>query len=272
MKDTHDWVASIRTDGFCILDGVIPSDRVAAIRESVLQTVDDYRRNGAAASQIGFVPGLIAVNQSYAEYLADDRILSIADSLLGHDIRISYTSAIVNEPGNARGNWHADWPFNQLNAGHVPAPYPIDTVFHLTTLWMLSSFDEQNGGTLVLPRSHRKDNNPTGDDAIDPLTSFPGEINATGEAGSVLVMDSRMWHATSPNRTDSPRVALAVRYAPWWLNLEVLRPESDERRRMVTEADRRENEVPSVPRDVYNRLSDRVKPLYRHWMRQDHVG
>lgn len=82
-------------------------------------------------------------------------------------------------------------------------------------------------------------------------------------------MDSRMWHATSPNRTGVPRVALAVRYAPWWLNLEVLRPESDERARMVTEAGRRENEVPSVPPEVYEGLSERVKPLYRHWIRRD---
>ena len=267
MRDTNDEVASIRRDGFCILDGVVPAVRVDEIRESVLKTVDAYRRKDAA-SQIGFVPGLISVDQSYAEYLADDRILSIADSLLGHDARISFTSAIVNEPGNARGDWHADWSFNQRNAGHLPEPYPIDTVFHLPTIWMLSPFDDENGGTLVLPQSHRKDYNPTGDATIDALTSFQEEIHAAGEAGSVLMMDSRLWHATSPNLADSPRVALAVRYAPWWLNLEVLRPESDERRRMVTEVGQEENEVPSIPQDVYDLLSDRVKPLYRHWVRR----
>ena len=265
-------VDSIRANGFCILENLIPPQKVDAIRESVLQTVASYRRNDTAATQIGFVPGLIAVNQSYAEYLADERLLSIVESLLGHDVRISFTSAIVNEPGNERGNWHADWPFNQLNAGHVPAPYPVDTVFHLTTLWMLSPFTVENGGTLVLPKSHRRDNNPTGDLGTDPLTSFTDEIHVRGEAGSVLVMDSRMWHATSPNRTDSPRVALAVRYAPWWLNLEVLRLESDERARMVTEPGRRENEVPSIPRDVHDRLSERLKPLYRHWIRNDNLG
>lgn len=183
-------------------------------------------------------------------------------------MRISYTSAIVNEPGNARGRWHADWPFNQLNAGHIPAPYPVDTMFHLTTLWMLSPFSKENGGTLIRPKSHRENNNPTGDSGIDPLSPLEDEINVRGQAGSVLVMDSRMWHATSPNSTDTPRVALAVRYAPWWLNLEVLRPESDERVRMVTEPGRRENEVPSIPRDVYDGLSEGVKPLYRHWIRQ----
>jgi hypothetical protein len=262
---------SIRNQGFCILENVIPSERVAEIRTSVLASVAGYRRD-SAADHIGFVPGLISVNQSYAEYLANERLLSIVDSLLGHDVRISFTSAIVNEHGNARGDWHADWPFNQRNAGRVPAPYPVDMVFHLTTLWMLSPFGEQNGGTLVLPKSHLRENNPTGDPDIDPLMSFQEELNVEGDAGSVLVMDSRLWHATSPNQTEMPRVALAVRYAPWWLNLEVLRPESDERKRMVTEPGRKDNEVPSVPREVYNILPDRVKPLYRHWVKGDQHG
>ena len=49
---------------------------------------------------------------------------------------------------------------------------------------------------------------------------YPSEIQVEGEAGSVLVMDSRLWHASGPNGTPEPRVAFGVRYAPWWLNLE----------------------------------------------------
>ena len=56
---------------------------------------------------------------------------------------------------------------------------------------------------------------------MDVGETFPTEINVTGPTGSVLLFDSRLWHSTSPNETDAPRVALAVRYAPWWLNLEV---------------------------------------------------
>jgi len=79
-------------------------------------------------------------------------------------------------------------------------------------------------------------------------------------------MDSRLWHATAPNHTDKPRVALAVRYAPWWLNLDVLRPESDERRRMCDEAGATDNIVPSIHSDVYEQLPPEVQPLYRHWI------
>ena len=139
-------------------------------------------------------------------------------------------------------------------------------MLHVTTLWMLSPFEVENSGTLVLPGSHRCRTNPTAVDGPDSHQRFVGEVNATGLAGSVLVMDSRLWHATSPNRSDQPRVALAVRYAPWWLNLEVLRPGSRERRQMCDEAGKTDNIVPSIRPEVYDRLPADVQKLYSHWV------
>lgn len=256
----------LQLSGFCILPDVVPVNECARIRDDVAHTVERQRRNyPGAPERVGFTPGIINHTQSFAEYLADDTILALLDRLLGPHVRISFTSAIINEPGNERGAWHADWPFNQKNAGRIPAPYP-DAIMHVTTLWMLSPFHADNGGTLVLPGSHRSPTNPTVGDDADPLQPLPAEINATGAPGSVLIMDSRLWHATAPNNSESPRVALAVRYAPWWLNLEVLRPESDERKRMCDEAGQTDNQVPSLPRDVYLRLPPHVQQLYRHWV------
>jgi ectoine hydroxylase-related dioxygenase (phytanoyl-CoA dioxygenase family) len=171
--------------------------------------------------------------------------MALCNDVLGHDLRISFTSAIINEPNNKRGHWHADWPFNQNNAGHVPAPYP-DATFHITTLWMLSPFTIKNGGTLIVPGSHRSNNNPTGNNGIDSHAQILGEMNVTGPAGSVLVMDSRLWHATAPNTTPEPRVALAIRYAPWWLNLDILMPESNERNHMVHQQNKKGSSRNSV--------------------------
>ncbi len=261
-----DCLQQIKTDGFCILDSVIPADHCAEVRERVVAAVGRQRKHYPdAPANVGFTPSIINHDQSFAEYLADEMLLGLAGRLLGEHTRISFTSAIINEPGNDRGSWHADWPFNQKNAGHIPAPYP-DAVMHLTTLWMLSSFGAKNGGTLVLPRSHKEPTNPTAAGGPDPDTKFAEEINVCGSAGSVLVMDSRLWHATAPNRTDQPRVALAVRYAPWWLNLEVLRPDSDERKRMCDEVGATDNVVPSIRAEVYERLPRQVQPLYRHWV------
>jgi hypothetical protein len=59
---------------------------------------------------------------------------------------------------------------------------------------------------------------------------------------------------------------VVVRYAPWWLNLEVLRPDSGERTLLVNRTGGRENRVPSIPSEVYEELIEEVKPLFLHWV------
>ena len=103
-----------------------------------------------------------------------------------------------------------------------------------------------------------------------PLTEpYPTEFRVTGPAGNVVVFDSRLWHAPPTNQSSEPRVALAVRYAPWWLDVDVLTPGTDQRKRMVDETGERENVVPALTRDVFNQLPDEVKPLFRHIVAAD---
>ena len=261
----EDALHQLQVDGWCVLQEAIPAGVVDEIRRRVEIAVEQHGQIDELRG-VGARKGLIAFEQSFSPYLADPRILAIAETLLGPHYRISFTSAQINYPGNPRGNWHADWPFNQNNAGHVPAPYP-DAVFHITTLWMLSPFSQENGGTLILPGSHRSPNNPSGANGVDPLAPSSREIQACGAAGSALVFDSRLWHATAPNRTDRPRVGMAVRYAPWWLNLDVLMPGSDERKRMVEETGGRENAIHPITAELYRSLPENVRPLFRHWVR-----
>jgi hypothetical protein len=255
----------LEVDGWCVLPQAIPSGAVEEIRRRVEAAVE---RHGTvdSARRVGTRKGLIAVEQSFSPHLADSRLLEIAETLLGPHYRISFTTAHINYPENPRGPWHSDWPFNQSNAGHIPSPYP-DAVFHLTTIWMLSPFSVDNGGTFIVPGSHRRSHNPSGNDGVDPMAPCAGEIQATGNAGDVLVFDSRLWHATAPNRTDRPRVALAVRFAPWWLQLDILMPGSDERKRMVEETGGRENWIQSISSEQYESLPEKVRPLFRHWVR-----
>lgn len=251
--------------GYCIIEDVIPVSVVGTVCADVL-AVDPVHSRADAPANRGAVSGLINHTQSFAPYLADTRVLAVTAAMLGDHVRVSYTSTIVSYPGAGRLQWHADWPFNQGNAGHFQAPYP-DVVAHLTSIWMLSDFSKTNGATLIVPGSHRETNNPTGGNGVDPMAPHPDEIQLTGRAGTVMVMDSRMWHATPPNNSAETRVGLAIRWAPWWLNLEVLRPGSDERARMVEEVPgAKDNQVPTVEAEVFAALPAAVQPLFRHWL------
>ncbi len=254
----------MKLDGWCVVEGVIPANEVALVRANVQAATAQYR-NPNAPKNIGHLSGVINYDQSIAPYLADERLLGVIEGVLGPHVRISFTTATINESGNARSGWHADWPYNQRNAGCIPAPY-ADLPMHITTIWMLSPFSAATGGTLVVSGSHRMSNNPTGGYGIGELEPYPTEINATGNAGDVLVMDSRLWHATAANVTSDPRVAVVTRYAPWWLDLNVLMPNSVTRERLQKATGKSENQVPLVPATVYAGLPEKIKPLFAHWV------
>ncbi|MFN8440473.1 MAG: phytanoyl-CoA dioxygenase family protein [Caldilineaceae bacterium] len=260
----NDLFTRMKLDGWCVVENVIPADEVAIVRQGVL-TATAQHRNPNAPKNIGHLSGLINYDQSVAPYLANDRLLTLIEGVLGPHVRISFTTATINEPGNARGGWHADWPFNQRNAASILAPY-ADLPMHITTIWMLSDFSAANGGTLVISGSHHMPNNPTGDCGLAELEPYPTEVNACGKAGDVLVMDSRLWHATAANLTNEPRAAIVIRYAPWWLDLTVLRPDSLARQRLLQVTGKGENQVPLLPASVYAKLPETVQPLFVHWL------
>lgn len=267
-------------DGFCVLEDVIPSDDVDRTRGDVERAVMRNRQSSdemqakvraqghrVGASGVASVGGLINSVPSFGKYLADPRITAPCESIFGPYVRISSVGAVMNFPRNARGYWHSDWPFNQTVAAHVPAPYP-DAVLHITAIFMLSPFNEETGGTLVAPGSHRASANPSGNTTIDRDAPYPTEINATGAAGSVLLFDSRLWHSVATNNGDRPRTAVVARYAPWWLNLSVQRPGTPDHTQIVAETGGKPSESPLVQRQVFDGLPEAAKRLFRHWVEE----
>ena len=286
----------IQMNGFCVLKGIIPEDKVTIVRDSVMEAQARHDAESETSKEavrarghrigvkgVGNLKQLINETQAFAPYVADRRILDISEAFFGSFVRISSTDCVINQPGNERGYWHADWPYNQTNASHIRAPYP-DTLIHLSTIWMLTEFTKKNGGTFLLPGSHRMNQNPSvhavpgshrmnGKRTEGPLTGFdpdspyPTEVQATGKAGNVLLYDSRLWHAVAPNHTDCPRVAILVRYSPWWLNLNPTMIGHPEHSMMVVETGGKNYENPPIEPEVYQFLPDDVKPLYRHFVR-----
>ncbi len=257
-------LARLEVEGFCIIEKVIPAAEVGAVRDAVLAAAVRAQGHRLNALGVQAVPGLLNLDQSAAPWLAEPRIMAIAGTLFGDWVRLSNTAGLVNYPGNDRAYWHADWPYNQTNAAHIPAPYP-DEVLKLSSLWMLSEFSPLTGGTLVVPGSHRARNNPSGGDGVfDREQPHPSELQISGGPGSVMLFDSRLWHCVARNLSDEPRVAMNVGYLPWWLSIEPTREGSPDFVRMVVETEGKPNITPGVRPEVYERLPEEVKPLVRH--------
>ncbi len=261
-------------DGWLLLDNVIPAGRVDTVRRNVLaararslktEEAKLVAKDARVTTRGGAVVGLINLDQTIAPYLADPRVLAIIERLWGDYTRIVSLGGLISDPGHRDRVWHADWPFNQTNAAHIPAPYP-DSVQVLTGIFMLTPFTAETGGTFVVPKSHRSPNNPTGDNGVDRGAPHAAEVQVTGDAGSLLLFDSRIWHSAAPVLSLEARVAAVVRYAPWWINLNPVLLGTDDHARIVAETNGKPYLVPLVKREVFQSLPETVRPLLRHWV------
>ena len=253
---TEAHLIQFREEGWCVIENVIPQAKVDGIRHAA-EAVNEK----ATATYNKENTNVITYLQSFAPHLADNRVLAIAKTVFNHPhVRIAQTQIRVL-PLHAGGDvkldvdekplrgYHSDWPHDLTDlsgSGRIHQPFP-DIVMALTTLWMLSPFTKQNGGTWIVPRSHRDIRNPRGNDGIDGLQPIRNEMQVTGSAGSVFMMDSRMWHSVAPNQSDHSRAAVWASYIPWWMSVEL------GKRNQVT-----------IPADVFNTFPEHVKPLFQH--------
>ena len=276
--ETEEIVRRLRMDGWCVLPGIVPDNevptlRAAVIDEEVRQRAEwlAVRAGFVAAGQqlppdgVGHAQALVNYIPALAAYLADARIVAAAEAIFGPHIKISSVAGLVNFPRNERGYWHADWPFNQSLASCVAAPYP-DVTMHLSGILMLTEFSRETGGTLIVPGSHRAPDNPTTNNGVDRYARYPTEMQVTGAPGSMLFYDSRLWHAVAANLTANPRVAVTVRYGPWWINLEVRRKGSLDFQRVAARTGGKDNSVPLIPKPVFEKFPEHAKPLFMHWI------
>ncbi len=299
------YLDSLRAQGFCAIEGVIPREKVEEVRESVLlgrrlleqdRQIEKQKRvelekerlgrDGKSAIEIAepvrppVAPDAelcdISRNETFAKYLAESRVLRVAKAIMDPHVRILQTEVnkssrpaekpITEEQKNRRV-WHSDWP-HDLSAygptedepwnhcGAIAQPFP-DVCMALSTIWYLGPEDvsSYNGGTWVVPGSHKDPRNPRGpDDGIDDRAPIPGEFQISVPAGSVFIQDTRIWHSNALNQSDHERTAVVVRYGPWWLSGNEFGNLHSGGKTINT----------YVPKDVFERFSPDVQLLYRH--------
>jgi ectoine hydroxylase-related dioxygenase (phytanoyl-CoA dioxygenase family) len=106
-------------------------------------------------------------------------------------------------PGECLQGLHADDGLIRVRRPHPP--------MMATTIWALTDFTAGNGATRIVPGSHTSPGHP---DPDDESIAVAAEMSA----GSVLIMDSQLWHCGGPNTThDQWRLGLNVQYVRGFL-------------------------------------------------------
>jgi ectoine hydroxylase-related dioxygenase (phytanoyl-CoA dioxygenase family) len=193
--------------GFVVLPDFIDSAWLAKLQRT---TESLFELEGAAAgsefkTETGSrrLANLVNKGEVFQRVIADPRLLSYLELVLGAEFKLSSLNARSADPHNGTSQpLHADMGAIADERGY----------WVCNSVWMLDDFTEENGPIRVVPGSHRWNQLPQ-DVIDDPSEPHPDEEIITGPAGTVVIMNAHAWHGGTENLTDSSRTALHAFYA-----------------------------------------------------------
>lgn len=190
--------------GYAVVPGVFEESFLVRLRDDLdawITRCDLIRqRNGLGASMRGVAHHMLG---------EDDSMAALVRRLpLDAEMRAHFSGPyILNSFGGLR---HMDGPASDYTHAHRfhrdVRTYAGDFPLMLNMLVMLDDFSVDNGATRVLPGAHRVRERPSEDYLL------ANSVHVTGRAGTVLLFDSNLWHAASPNRNGEPRRALTLTF------------------------------------------------------------
>ncbi len=205
-----DVAAALAAEGCAIVERVVPPALLEQAKRE-LQPHLDATPGGTddfAGRRTHRTGGLIARSATCRELVMHPLILDAVGSVLGHatSFQLHLTQVIAIGPGEPAQPIHRDqWAFDLF-------PFPPTYDVQCNTIWAMTDFTDQNGGTRLVPGSHR----------FEDRLEVPPEQTVAAEmpAGSVLFYTGKLYHGGGANRSDAPRSGLNITYAVSWVRQE----------------------------------------------------
>jgi len=185
--------------GYLVLPGLVPAPMLVELRERVEALWE--AEGEKSGSEFRLEPGtrrlanLVDKGEIFARLIVLPEILDCMARVIGPAFKLSSFNARSTNPHNDDAQpWHADAAAVADEHGY----------WVCNSIWMLDDFTPENGATRMIPRSHTWGRLP------EPglKDSLPGGELVCGRAGTVVIMNTHMWHGGTANRTDRCRRAL----------------------------------------------------------------
>ncbi len=209
--DTGAVVEALRRDGAVVVTGLAEPRLVDTVRDELRPRLDASglkSRSDFNGSRTLRSNSVLSAAPSAAELVDHDMLVGVADAiLLPHcaTYQVGSMTAIEILPGESAQALHRD-----------DSLYPIDNAgmeLQIGVMWALSDFTAENGGTRVVPGSHRFLRSWHLPDVSD-------WVSAAMPKGSALFYMGSTWHGGGANRSDAPRMGLINTYSLGWLRQE----------------------------------------------------
>lgn len=203
-------------DGYLLLEGRVPTDVIAAMREEISRfeamasglTASDARldledSHTPEAPRVRRVKRPDTQSAVFRDLMFSDHILAPVRDLIGPNLRLQTSKLNMKSAGfGAAIEWHQDWAF-----------YPQTNDDVLAVGVLIDDMKEENGPLMVLPGTHR---GPVHDHHADGVFAGGMDLAAarlsqkdaavlTGPAGSLTIHHARIVHGSAVNRSDRPR-------------------------------------------------------------------
>lgn len=206
--DLHEW-------GFCLIEDGLSAEQCGRIRERVADQAAAERALGIAylASSQQHVWSLVNKGADFVGLLEHDPasvqagpvIERILDETLGKGWNHFSLLANISYPGCHPQPMHQDQTW-------VAPIHTHEAPILVNTMYVLQDVDERNGGTLLVPGSHRANGAP----GRGLYGELPRPINLQAPAGTVLMFDGRLLHGGAVNHTDDHRYVLTNSVVKPW--------------------------------------------------------
>lgn len=237
-RDVAEAKRQLTEHGLTIIEDVLDAEGLARVRDALKRGIEADAASGVQLHGFSFDPdrfntrvfNLIGKDQVFRDLVQHPFALELARYLLDGPFLLSNFSANVTAPGSGAMGMHAD-------QGYVPAPWPPYPLA-INVAWALDDFTVENGATRFVRGSYLKDHGPgKGGERAETVPILC-------KAGSIFVMDGRVWHQTGANVSRSgTRAGLFAYYVRpfirpqwnWYLTLppEVVRSASPVLREML---------------------------------------
>ena len=206
MADAQAHIEEITEQGWTVIEDAIDPELIDELssdldrleRELEVRPAD----NSFEGRRTKRIYNLLAYGPLWWKVPVHPVVLPVVEGVLDEGCLVSSLSSIDIGPGETAQPIHAD---DQLIP--LPKPHP-PTVCN--TMWALTDFTEENGATRVITGTHLADDSPV---YGQPYESVPASMRR----GSVLVWHGSLWHGGGANRTDRPRVGVAMNYCAGYI-------------------------------------------------------
>ena len=198
--------AQLREDGFAIVRRALPGRSLAALDDELAPRFartphSDGLFSGATTKRF---QGLLKRSRGASALVQHDAISKVVDSILlpfADTVQLNLTQAIELHPGAPAQVPHRDQEMWQGEKGRIE--------YLVNVMWPLTPFTAENGGTMVWPGSHlrQEERRPPAGQAIT-AELVPGD--------ALLFLGSTL-HCAGANRTLAARRGIVVGYCLGWL-------------------------------------------------------